>query len=85
MDGEQRFEAAYPCRWEYRIIGPSSELIRAAISEALAGLEYSLSFSKFSTAGKYISFSLEVTVRDTEHRDAIYKELQRDPRIRFVI
>ena len=75
----------FPCRWEYRVIGTASARIRKAILNVIEGAEHSLTFSRFSQGGKYISFALEVTVRNEEHRNAIHDGLKSQPCIKAVL
>lgn len=70
-----RAELAYPREWEYRVVGTSRDRVRATILDVTGGAEQSLTFSRFSESGKYISFVLEMEVRDEAHRNAIYRDL----------
>ena len=81
----RRPEISYPRQWEYRVIGVAEELVRRAIVEVMGDLEHTLNFSNISKGGKYISFSLDVTVQDEAHRDSICKQLINHPAIKTVL
>ena len=68
-------EITYPCRWGYRIIGTSRKAIRAAVDEVVVDAEHTLDVSNTSATGKYVSFRLEVLVRDEPHRLGIHQVL----------
>jgi len=68
-------EITYPCRWGYRVIGTSAESIRAAIDEVVGDNEHHLKLARTSAEGRYVSFHLEVLVRDEPHRLGIYQAL----------
>ncbi|MFO7900822.1 MAG: DUF493 family protein, partial [Planctomycetota bacterium] len=63
----------------------SRDRVRATILEVTDGSERSLTFSRFSESGKYISFVLEMEVRDEAHRDAIYRDLAAQSCIKVVL
>jgi uncharacterized protein len=84
-EGLQRPEITYPCSWEYRIIGISDHLVRQAIVDLIGEVEHTLNYSNISRGGKYISFQLELIVRDEAHRDSIARDLIDHPAIRMVL
>ncbi len=78
-------EIDYPCVWQYKIIGQERQTIQAALSQELGDAPYSLSASRSSKTGKYISLNLELTVHDEEERLHLYKVLKADPSIKLVL
>lgn len=78
-------EIIYPCPWEYKTIGRSEELMRAAIAVILEEGSYSLAVSHVSRTGKYCSLVLEVTVASEEHRNEIFAALRDHPDIMMVL
>ena len=70
-----RPEIAYPCEWEYTVIGLHADAMRKAIAAAAAGLEHAVEPSKTSRTGKYCSLRLEVTVGDQTERDRVFRAL----------
>lgn len=86
MENPVKPKIDYPCVWEYRVIGESTDSVRAAIEEILGREKaHSLSFARFSTKGRYISFHLEVKVKDEAHRDRLYHALNNHDSIKLVI
>ena len=78
-------EIAYPCPWEYRIIGTSDELIRAAVAEVVGDVAHTLRAARVSRSGRFVSFSLELVVRDEAHRLTIYEALCEHGHIKIVL
>jgi len=68
-------EVTYPCRWEYRTIGASAELMRLAIRQILGDVEYCLDDSHVSRSGKYCSLTLALSVVSEDHRNRIFAAL----------
>jgi putative lipoic acid-binding regulatory protein len=82
---EDRPLIEYPCSWEYKAIGWDETSMREAIAEILAQREHDLSFSRTSSAGRYCSLLLVVTVDNEDHRNAIFRALQEHRHIRMVV
>ena len=78
-------EIHYPCVWQYKVIGMEKKAVQAALSEKLGDAPYSLSESRISKQGKYISLNLELTVHNEEHRLYLYNALIADPSIKLVL
>ena len=78
-------EIVYPCQWEYKAIGADETEMRAAITEIVVDLDYSLSLSNTSRTGRYCSLLLVVTVRSETHRNELFAALQRHPHIKMVL
>ncbi|MFC1806314.1 DUF493 domain-containing protein [Planctomycetota bacterium] len=81
----QKPDISYPCRWGYRVIGTSQETIRAAIDEVVGDNHHSVELSNTSATGKYVSFRLEVLVRDEAHRVRIHEALSQFACVRTVL
>ena len=82
---EDRPVIEYPCPWEYKAIGWDENSMREAIVEIMANRMYDLSFSRTSRNGRYCSLLLVVTVESEDHRNAIFRALQRHRHIRMVL
>ncbi|WP_339135062.1 MAG: DUF493 domain-containing protein [Candidatus Electrothrix sp. GW3-4] len=78
-------EIHYPCVWQYKVIGMERQAIQAALSEELGDAPYSLSESRTSRKGKYISLNLELTVHNEEQRLHLYSSLTAHPSIKLVL
>ena len=78
-------EIDYPCVWQYKVIGMERKAVQAALSEQLGDAPYSLSESRTSKKGKYISFNLELTVQDDNQRLHLYSALTDHPAIKVVL
>jgi putative lipoic acid-binding regulatory protein len=82
---QQKAKINYPCVWQYKVIGMERQAIQAVISKHLGDAPYSLSQSRTSSKGKYISMTLEVTVYSDYHRLRYYQLLTDDPDIKVVL
>jgi len=78
-------EISYPCRWGYRVIGTGHEPLCAAIDEVVGDHDHSLEPGNTSASGKYVSFHLEVLVRDEAHRLGIYEALSEFACVKIVL
>jgi putative lipoic acid-binding regulatory protein len=81
----RRAEIDYPCVWQYKVIGTNWQALQAAVAEELGDNPYSLSASKKSGAGSYLSMNLEVTVNSDEQRQALYQSLAGHPAVKTVL
>jgi len=76
----------YPCDWLYTVIGTDEVLIRNAIGECIdCCKDYTISFSKKSATGKYISMSVSTKVSDEGERDRIYSSLCKHSAVKMVL
>jgi putative lipoic acid-binding regulatory protein len=82
---QQKPKIDYPCVWQYKVIGMERKAIQAVISKHLGDAPYSLSQSRTSSKGKYISMTLKVTVYSDYHRLRYYQLLTDDPDIKVVL
>ena len=78
-------EIHYPCVWQYKVIGMERKAVQIALSEQLGDAPYSLSESRTSSKGKYISLNLELTVHNEEQRLHLYNFLTAHPDIKLVL
>jgi len=78
-------EVSYPCRWGYRVIGTCAEATRAAIDEVVGDNDHRLELARTSATGRYVSFHLDVLVRDEPHRISIYDALSEFTCIKIVL
>lgn len=74
----------YPCSWTYKLVSKTAEDAKAAAEEHVQGA-FSLNLSKTSKTAKYISFNLELIVKNEEHRNMLYQNLKQDERIVMVL
>lgn len=75
----------YPCSWSYRIIGPSEQILRSAVSNVMGNKAHQVSLSNTSSGGKYQSVHLEVNVYSDEERLDIFNKLKNEPQVKFVL
>ncbi|MEN8258642.1 MAG: DUF493 domain-containing protein [Thermodesulfobacteriota bacterium] len=78
-------EIDYPCLWQYKVIGTAKHEILEAISSVIGEMEHSISESKSSSKGKYLSINLEIMVDSEDMRNLIFKKLQSHPNLKMII
>ena len=81
----QKAQIDYPCVWQYKLIGMDRQAVRTAVAVHLGDTPYSLSDSRRSGAGNYISMNLEVSVDSEEQRLRWHQALATDPAIKVVL
>lgn len=82
---DNKAEIDYPCLWLYKLIGLREEEIIKAVEEIMPRSGYTLSSSKSSRTGKYLSFNLEVMVHSEEARNFYYASLKQHAAITMVL
>ena len=75
----------YPCEWIYTVIGTDEQLLRKVVSGIFKDNNYSLSFSKKSSGGKYISLTVKTTVSSENERNEIFSLLCKHPDVKTVL
>lgn len=75
----------YPCVWQCKLIGMNCQAMQAAVSAQLGDAPYSLSLSRTSGAGRYLSLNLEVAVGSDTQRIELYHALAAYPAVRMVL
>jgi putative lipoic acid-binding regulatory protein len=73
----------YPCRWQYTVIGRDFHAVQAAVRQHVT--DYTLSQSRQSSGGKYLSVTVELTVGSEQERLALYRALTEDPAVHLVL
>ncbi len=75
----------YPCIWIYKIIGQEETVLRDAVKSCMVNKDYTLTMSKSSSGGKYLSFSLEVNVTDECERNDLFACLKNHPAVNYIL
>lgn len=73
----KKAEINYPSFWEYRVIFDKNDDVNKIAAEVLKDYEYKISFSKFSSGGKYASYSMNVLVNSDAQRVEIFTNLKK--------
>jgi putative lipoic acid-binding regulatory protein len=73
---KQTLELEYPAKWVYKVIGASLEQLESAALQSVGEREHSMRPSRRSSAGRYVSLTLEVVVEDDASRVAIFQALR---------
>ncbi len=83
--GGCRPEIEYPCVWQYKVIGTDRQAVREAIAACLGDAPYSVSDSRVSRGGRYVSLNLEVTVYSDFNRLRLYEVLGDHPAVKVIL
>ena len=78
-------EIAYPCLWQYRLIGEDEAAMRAALAACVAPERCALSPGNRSSGGRYLSLVADLIVSDEAERLELYRLLAEHPDIRMVL
>lgn len=81
----RRPEIEYPTTWGYHVIGADEARLRDAVARVLGDRDYTFSLSNQSSRGKYLSFHVELVVRDEEERIELFAALRDHPDIVIVL
>ncbi len=81
----QQAEIEFPCEWTYTLIGLHADDVRQAVDEIFQGKTVSLSSSKKSRTGKYISMYASSNVESREERDNLFVQLKEHESIKMVL
>ena len=75
----------YPCNWIFKLIGTDRKELDSAIKEILPDRTFTVSESKTSKKGNYISLNLEIQINDEKERLGLYKKLQEHNSVKIVL
>lgn len=81
----QRLQVEYPCTWRYKVIGTDEGSLQRAIMEVTEGTSITFERSHTSSAGRYLSFNVDVVVHSDEQRTGLYESLRSHSAVRTVL
>lgn len=81
----KKLELEYPVSWQYKIVGIDESEMHTRAVHILKEKPFSLTPSKKSSSGKFISLTLEVIVYSDDERVYIYEELRKAECIKYVL
>jgi putative lipoic acid-binding regulatory protein len=82
---DEKLELTYPCSWSYKLIAGEKEALEKAIHDVIQERIHSLTHSKNSKGGKYISMNLDMIVHNEDDRNFIYEALKQHQNIKMVL
>ena len=82
---DEKLEIEYPCKWDFKVIGLEEKSVSIAVAKILDSKKYNLKHSYTSKGGKYVSFTLSVTLENDQERKEIYMQLSSNPDIKYVL
>ncbi|NNK96921.1 MAG: DUF493 domain-containing protein [Desulfobacterales bacterium] len=78
-------DIAYPCEWEYKVIGTDKSKLEEIIIEACQPTTPSIALSNVSSKGRYYSLNATLRVENEEVRLAIFKRIMQHPEVKMVL
>lgn len=82
---DQKVSIEYPCSWQYKLITTHEEHTKEAILDVINERLHTLTHSKNSKSGRYISMNLEILVQNEDDRDFIYEALKAHHKVKMVL
>ena len=79
----ERPDIEYPCIWEFRIIGADEAGLREAIAGVVGNQNHEI--QPGHTKGAWVSIHLTLWVLDEEHRNTVYRMLQKHPLVKMIL
>ncbi len=77
LDG-QTPEIAYPCHWEYRLVGRDADVMQTRAAAIMGDREHTLKRGHQSKKGTFISLHLKALVFSHDDRRALFDALRAD-------
>ncbi len=81
----QKLELNYPCTWKYKLIVKSDALIKNIISDTIDNREHNMELSNQSSKGKFISYLVELKVKDEADRLNLHKIFSEHKDIKMIV
>lgn len=75
----------YPARWQYVVFGRDESSLRSAIESVLPGRDATVTLSKRSARGTYLSLVVELVVRDEDDRTGVWRALAARDEVLYVV
>jgi putative lipoic acid-binding regulatory protein len=82
---QKKPDIAYPCLWEYTVIGEEQQTLTEIIIAACAPVVPDITLSNVSSSGTYYSLKATLTVEDEKMRLTIFESIQKHPAVKMVI
>jgi len=80
-----KLELKYPCEWMYKIIGTDAGKLRIAANLVIKSEMISISESRESSKGKYVSLNVKTIVNSEDERKRYFTELGLHEDIKLVL
>lgn len=75
----------YPRIWRYKLIMTTQGDINALMKRVLKDREHSVKFSHKSKNGGYKSYNLDILVFDSKDKEALFRALETDSDVKFIL
>lgn len=82
---EQKVEIAYPCQWQFKLIGMDQEAIHTTVIKTVAHRTFTITPSRTSSGGKFVSLNLVVLIQSEEERLGLYAQLKACDHILYIL
>ena len=85
VEDTKELKLDYPCNWQYKIITSKNDDAKKIAKDVLKERTHTIKKSQNSSKGKYSSHSLDVLVHSGDDRKALFEELKKHDKIKFVL
>ena len=85
VDNTKELKLNFPTTWQYKLIMEKEHDAKKIAKEILKDKEHKIKKSQNSKKGNYTSHTLEVLVDNHEERKAIFEDLKKHKKIKFVL
>ncbi len=82
---KQKVLIEYPSNWQYKLVTLHEDHTKEAVQDIINDRLHTLTHSKSSKGGKYVSMNLELLVHNEEDRNFIYEALKAHQRVKMVL
>jgi len=81
----QKLELNYPCSWRYKLIIKSDVSIKDIIAQTLGDREHIGSLANKSSRGKFVSYLVELEVKDEADRLNLHEIFSKHKDIKMIV
>ena len=85
VDDTKELKLDYPCNWQYKVIVNKEDNAKKIAKDVLKDRVHTIKKSQNSSKGKYTSHSLDILVHSSDDRKALFEELKKHDKIKFVL
>lgn len=84
-DIKQKVQIDYPSNWQYKVVTGHEDHTKEAVLDVINERLHTLTHSKSSKGGKYISMNLELLVQNEDDRNFIFEALKAHHLVKMVL
>jgi putative lipoic acid-binding regulatory protein len=82
---DKTLELDFPCHWQYKLVGKNGDELAKSVKNIMCEKDFTLTPSRSSLNGKFVSLNLDVTINSHEERLLLHDALNKEPVILYVL